>query len=175
MLLFFDVKRITVKTYGGRRYTTARLLVLPRPQKTRGKFDLFLLYEVNRGKVRWAFMPGKGSEYVCRFMRRVRRAYPGQEVWVALDQDRPHPCRSRQTRRTMREEHLHWISMPKGSPDDNPVETLFSDVQLMVLDNSSDPDAHTTQRRISAHLRRRNRRQNRHVRIPYLPDSHNDK
>lgn len=170
--MFFDVKCITVKTYGGRRYTTAKGLVLPRPQKTRGKFYLFLAYEVGQGKVHWAFMPGKGSAHVCRFMRQVRRWYAGKEVWVALDQDRPHPCKSRLTRRTMRELALHWISLPKGSPDDNPVETLFSDVQLMVLDNSSDPDVRTTQRRISAHLRRRNRRQDRFIQIHYLPDSH---
>jgi hypothetical protein len=175
VLLFFDVKCITVKAYGGRRYTTARQLVLPRPQKTRGKFHLFLLYEVNRGRVRWAFMPGKGAEFVCRFMRRVRRWYPDQEVWVALDQDRPHPCHARQTRRTMRELQLHWISLPKRSPDDNPVETLFSDVQLMILDNSNDAEARVTQGRIGAHLRRRNRRRDGRVRISYLPDSHKNR
>lgn len=175
MLLFFDVKCIPVKAYGGRRYTTAKGLVLPRPQKTRGKFYLFLLYEVNRGQVHWAFRPGKGSEHVCWFMRQIRRWYPQQPVWVALDQDRPHPCTSRRTRRGMRELNLHWISLPKGSPDDNPVETLFSDVQVMVLDNSNDPDMRTTQHRISAHLRRRNGRRERHVRIHYLPDSHKNR
>lgn len=172
MLLFFDVKCITVKAYGGRRYTTAKGLVLPRPQKTRGKFYLFLLYEINQAKVHWAFMPGKDSEQVCRFMRQVRRWYPEQEVWAALDQDRPHPCKSGQTRRTMRQLKLHWISLPKRSPNDNPVETLFSDVQLMVLDNTNDPDVRTTQRRISTHLRRRNRRPARQVQIHYLRDSH---
>lgn len=167
------MKCITVKTYGGRRYTTARHLVLARPQKTRGKFYLFLLYEANGGTVPWSFMPGKGSEHVCRFMRQTRRWYPEQKAWVALDQDRPHPCKSHLTRRTMRGLNLHWISLPQGSPDDNPVETLFSDVQLMVLDNSSDLNARQTQHRISAHLHRRNRRQDRCVRIHYLSDSHN--
>ena len=60
----------------------------------------------------------------------------------------------------------------KDAPDDNPVETIFSDIQLMVLDNSNDPDAKTTQRRISRHLQKGNRRSNRYIRIPYLPDSH---
>ena len=80
------------------------------------------------------------------------------------------------SRGLMRALRLHWISLPKGSPDDNPVESIFSDVQLMILDNSNDPDAHTTQRRISAHLRGRNRRRDRHIRIPYLwpKHSHND-
>lgn len=171
MLLFFDVQLITVKAYGGRRYTSAKRLTLARQQRTRGKFYLFALYEVNSGLARWAFMPDKSSESVCRFMEKVRRWYPEQEVWVALDQDRSHPCKSRQTRRTMRRLKLHWISLPKGSPDDNPVETLFSDVQLMILDNSNDPDVRSTQRRISAHWRGRNRRRDRHIRIPYLPDS----
>jgi hypothetical protein len=171
VLLFFDVKPIAVKTYGGRRYTSARKLVLPRQQKTRGFFYLFLLYEANSGRTRWAFAKAKDSQQICRFMRRVRRWYPDQEVWIALDQDRPHPRKSRQTRRVMRELRLHWISLPKGSPDDNPVETINSDIQLMILDNSDDPDPQATRHRISAHLRGRNRRSDRQIRIPYLGDS----
>ncbi len=66
---------------------------------------------------------------------------------------------------------LHWITLPKGSPDDNSVENIFSDVQLMVLDSSDDPDVKTTQRRISQ-LQKCNRRRNRFIRIPYLLDSH---
>jgi transposase len=175
VLLFFDVKAISVKAYGGRCYCQGRAPVQPRPQKTRGRFCLFSLYETNRGRVRWGFMPGKDSDYVCRFMRRVRRWYPRQEVWVALDQDRPHPCKSRQTRRAMRELGLHWISLPKRSPDDNPVETLFSETQVMLLESSNDPSAHATQRRISSHFRRRNRRKDRFLRIHYLPHTHNSK
>ena len=53
---------ITVKAYGGRRYTRAKRLVLRRNQKTRGRFYLFLLYEVNQGRVDWAFYPGKGAK-----------------------------------------------------------------------------------------------------------------
>ena len=78
---------ITVKAYGGRRYTRAKRLVLRRNQKTRGRFYLFLLYEVNQGRVHWAFYPGKGAKYVCRFLRRVRRWYPRQVVRIGLDRD----------------------------------------------------------------------------------------
>jgi len=175
-LVFFDVKPIAVKAYGGRRYTSARRLVLARNQKTRGFFYLFVTYDAVSGQVHWMVLPGKATEEVCRFMRQVRRWHPDVPLWVALDQDRAHPCKSRETRRVMRELDLHWISLPKGSPDDNPVETLFSDVQLMILDNSNDPDAKATQARISAHLRGRNRRRDRHIRIPYLwpKHSHND-
>jgi transposase len=104
-------------------------------------------------------------------MQQLRRWYPTQTVWVVLDQDPAHPAKSLRTRRMMRSLHLHWISLPKGSPDDNPVETVFSDIQLMILDNSNDPDEQTTRRRISQHLSRRNRRRDRFIRIPYLPDS----
>jgi hypothetical protein len=38
--------------------------------------------------------------------------------------------------------------LPKGNPDDNPVETIFSDVQQMVLDTTSDTDPAVTRRRI---------------------------
>ena len=168
VLLFFDVKPIVVKAYGGRRYSLAKELILPRRQKTRGKFYLFAIYEVDSGRIRWAYMSGKSSEYVCRFMQKVRRWYPDQQVWIALDQERSHPCKSRITRRVMRELKLHWISLPKSSPDDNPVETIFSDIQMMILDNSNDLDARATQKRISEHLRGRNRRKNRHIRIKYL-------
>jgi hypothetical protein len=172
IVLFFDVKVIAGKAYGGRRYTTAKQLVLARQQQTRGKFALFLLYEVNRGRTHWAFRPGKSSNEGCQFMQRIRRWYPAHDVWVALGQDRSHPCKSRQTRRTMRALKLHGMSLPKGSPDDNPVETLFSDIQWMILDNSNEPAARTTPRRISAHLRGRNRRRDRMIHIPYLSDTH---
>lgn len=172
VLIFLDVQPITVTAYGGRRYTAAKRLVLPRQQNTKGRCSLCAIYEVNTGRTRWAFLSGKSSEYVCQCMRQVRRWYPQQHVGIALDQDRAHPCKSRQTRRTMRQRKLRWISLPKGSPDDHPVETLFSDMQLMILDHSNDPDEQTTKRRISAHRRGRNRRKDRHIRIPYLPDSH---
>ncbi len=175
VLVFFDVKPVVVKAYGGRRYTSAQRLVLERRQKTRGRFYLFLLYEVGSGRVHWAFYEGKDSSYVGRFMRRIRPWYPDIPVWIILDQDPAHPRKSKETRRVMRTLKLHWISLPKGSPDDNPVETLFSDIQQMMLDNSDDADAKTTQHRISAHLRGRNRRKNRHIRIAYIPDSHNSR
>jgi hypothetical protein len=106
-------------------------------------------------------------------LRRVRRWYGGRPVWVALDQDRPHPCKCWQTRRLMRELKLRWISLPKRSPDDNPVEAILSDIQTSILDCSDDPEPRATRRRISAHLRGRNRRQDRWVKVYYLPDSHN--
>jgi hypothetical protein len=59
VLLFFDVKLVAVKRYGGYRWTREARPVLPRQQKTRGFFYPFLLYDVRRGKVHWAFSPGK--------------------------------------------------------------------------------------------------------------------
>lgn len=171
-LLFFDVKPIAVKAYGGRRYTSAKRLVLLRNQKTRGRFYLFLSYDAVSGKVHWMFLPGKSAHYVNQFMRRIRYWYPQATLWVALDQDRAHPCKSHKTRQTMRDLQLHWISLPKGSPDDNPVETIFGDIQLMILDNSNDTDSKVTQRRISAHLRGRNRRADPRIRVPYLHAKH---
>jgi hypothetical protein len=172
VLLFFDVKPVVVKAYGGRPYTSKKRLVLERRQKTRGLFYLFLSYDLHSGRVHWAFYPGKNSFYVGQFMQRLRRWYPQATVWVVLDQDSAHPCKSKTTRRLMRKLQLQWISLPKGSPDDNPVETIFSDIQQQILDTSNDLHAQTTQRRISAHLRGRCRRKQRHIRIAYLPDSH---
>ena len=173
LLLFFDEQPIAVKAYGGRCYTSARHLEVPRNQKTRGFFYLFGFYEVNRGRVRWAFYRQKNAAKVASALRRLRRWYPTQKIWVILDQDSAHPRKARLTRKVMRELQLHWISLPKRSPNDNPLETLFSDLQQMVLDASNDPDARTTQRRISAHWRNRNRRKDRFIHIPYLQrDSH---
>jgi hypothetical protein len=172
ILGFFDVQPITVKAYGGRRYTRERRLVLARNQKTRGRFYLFTFYEVNQGRTRWAFFTGKGARFVCQFLRRLRRWYGTKNVRVALDRDPAHPCKAEATRRLMRSLHLGWTSLPKRSPDDNPVETIFSDVQQRVLDDSNDADARTTQRRISRHLQARNRRPDRFMRIGYLKVSH---
>ena len=59
VLLFFDVQPIPVKAYGGRRFTSAKRLVLERAHKTRGFFYLFVAYEVNTGRRRWAFFEGR--------------------------------------------------------------------------------------------------------------------
>jgi len=149
--------------------------VLLRNQKTRGYFYLFVSYDAISGQVHWMFLPGKGAKYVSQFMHRLRPWYPDDSIWIALDQDRAHPCKSHMTRQVMRDLQLHWISLPKGSPDDNPVENIFSDIQLMILDNSNDPNVKATQHRISAHLRRRNHRQDRLIHVPYLypKNSHN--
>ncbi len=163
VLVFFDVKPVTVKAYGGRRWSSQRL-VLPKYQKTRGRFYLFALYDVKSGCVRCRYYHGKDSSYVIRFMRHVRRWYPDAEVWVVCDQDSAHPRKSHKTRRAMRELALHWISLPKASPDDNPCETIFSDVQLNVQDNSDDPEGRT--------LRRRNHCRDRFIEIPYLWNCH---
>jgi len=174
VLLFFDEQLITVKAYGGWCYTTAKRPIVERAQKTRGRFYLFAVYEVNTGRRRWAFYDHKRSDEVCRFMRQIRHWYPDQPVWIALDRDSTHPGKSGQTRHVMRQLKLHWITLPKGSPDDNPVETIFSDIQRMVLDNSNDPDVKTTQQRISRHLQKLNRRRRRWIHISYLFDSHTD-
>ncbi|HOC54166.1 MAG TPA: transposase [Verrucomicrobiota bacterium] len=168
VMLFFDIQPIAVKAYGGRRYTSAKTLELERRQKTRGFFYLFALYDAKAGRVRWAFLARKDAQALASFLRQVRRWYPDQEVWMILDQDGAHPRKCRQTRRLMRQMRLHWVSLPKVSPDDNPVETLFSDIQLMILDHSNDPNAHVTRQRISAHWRMRNRRPDRFIAIPFL-------
>jgi hypothetical protein len=72
VLLFFDVKPVYVKAYGGRRYTSAPRLVLPRQQRTRGRFYGFAVYEVHSGRVRWAFRDGKSSPFVIGFLRQIR-------------------------------------------------------------------------------------------------------
>ncbi len=158
ILAFFDVQPITVKAYDGRRYATEKRLVLAWNQKTSGRFYLFLLSEVNRGSVHWAFYPGKGAVYVCRFLRRVRRWYPRRPVRIALDRDPAHPIKARVTRSLMRRLRLNWTSLPERGPDDNPAETIFSAIQQNIRDNSDDPDERTTRGRISGHLQARNRR-----------------
>ncbi len=72
----------------------------------------------------------------------------------------------------MRELQLHWISLPKASPDDNPCETIFSDVQQNVLDNSDDSNEQVLRKRISHRLHKRNRR-DWFIEIPYLRNSAN--
>jgi hypothetical protein len=93
-------------------------------------------------------------------------------VWVVRDQEGAHPRKSHLTRHPMRELKLHWISLPTGSPADTPGETLFSDIQLMSLDQSHDADSQTLQRRMSRHLHQRNRRTNRFIKVAYWGDSH---
>jgi hypothetical protein len=106
-LLFFDVKPIAVKAYGGRRYPSAKRLMLARNQKTRGRFYLFVSYDAVSGKAHWMFLPGKGTPDVQQFMRRLRHWYPDAVIWVALDQDPAHLCKSRKTPQTMRDLQLH--------------------------------------------------------------------
>ncbi len=171
-LLFFDAKPIAVKAYGGARYTSQKRLVLPLWQKTHGFFYLFAVYEVNVGRLHWAFYPSKDSSCVCQFMQRVRRWYRKSSVWVVADQDGSNPSRCKRTQGLVRHLGLHWRTLPKDSPDDNPVETLFSDVQQRILQLSNDADAQGTQQRIGWHLRGRNRRRDRAIQVSYLEHSH---
>jgi len=167
VLLFFDVKPVAVKAYGGRRYSKKRL-VLSRGQKTYGLFYLLVAYEYNSGRRLWGFYPGKSSKYVCHFFKKVRRRYGKRKLRLAVDRDSPHPIKCARTRRQLRALGIRWTSLPKGNPDDNPVETIFSDVQQMVLDTSSDTDPAVTRRRISGHLRGCNHRADRRIRVSYL-------
>jgi hypothetical protein len=161
------VKPVAVKAYGGRRYSKKRL-VLSRGQKTHGLFYLFVAYEYNSGRRLWGCYPGKSSRYVCHFLKKLRHRYGKRELRLAVDRDSPHPIKCARTRRQLRALGIRWTSLTKGNPDDNPVETIFSDVQQMVLDTSSDTEATVTQRRISGHLQGCNRRANRRIRVSYL-------
>ena len=161
------MKPVAVKAYGGRRYSKKRL-VLSRGQKTYGLFYLFVAYEYHSGRRLWGFYPGKSSRYVCHFFKKVRRHYGKRKLRLAVDRDSPHPIKCARTRRQLRALGIRWTSLPKGNPDDNPVETIFSDVQKMVLDTSSDTDPAVTRRRISGHLRGGNRRADRRIRVSYL-------
>jgi hypothetical protein len=66
------------------------------------------------------------------------------------------------------------VTRPQGSPDANPVEAICSDIPLLGLDHSHDPDVTTTHQRISRHLRRCNRRKNRGIHLPYGHGVHKD-
>lgn len=52
----------------------------------------------------------------------------------------------------MRRLKIHWLSLPKGSPDDNPIETVFSRLQRDVVAGSDAPDLYTLKRRVSRYL-----------------------
>ena len=114
----------------------------------------------------------QGGEVCLSLPAAGASVYPRQVVRIGLDRDPAQAVEARMTRRTMRQLRLHWTSMPKGSPDDNPAETIFSDIQQNILDNSDDPDERTTKGRISNHLRARNRRPDRFIHIRYLEDTH---
>ena len=122
------MKPVAIKAYGGRRYSKKRL-VLSRAQKTHGLIYLFVAYEYNSGRRLWGFYPGKSSQYVCRFLNKIRSRYGKKALRLALDRDSPHPIKCGRTRRHLRALGIRWTSLPKGNPDDNPVETIFSDVQ----------------------------------------------
>jgi hypothetical protein len=92
-LLFFDVKPVAIKAYGGRRYSKKRL-VLSRAQKTHGLIYLFVAYEYNSGRRVWGFYPGKSSQYVCRFLKKIRSRYGNRELRLALDRDSLHPIKA---------------------------------------------------------------------------------
>jgi transposase len=174
MVLFMDEKGpITVKRYAGSLWTTAKRVVLRKYQKTRGKFYLFSAYELYGGRVRWRFYERSRSDEVIAFMRQIRRWYPHQYILVILDQDTTHPQKCVATQQMMRRLKIHWLSLPKGSPDDNPLETIFSLVQRELLAGSDAPDVTTLKQRIRAYLAARNRRSNRCVHLAYLDDFHN--
>jgi hypothetical protein len=60
-------------------------------------------------------------------------------VRIAWDRDPAHPLKAQATRQRMRQLRLHWTSMPKASPDENPVETIFSDIQQNIWTTATIP------------------------------------
>ena len=74
----------------------------------------------------------------------------------------------------MRRLKIHWMSLPKASPDDNPVETVFSLLQRAILLGSDALDVHELKRRVSHYLWLHNRRKDRFVHLAYLDDFHNE-
>jgi hypothetical protein len=84
-----------------------------------------VIYDVKNGRVRWHYDHAKNSQAVGRFMQQVQRGDPTQQVWVVLDQDPTYLYKLHQTRWVIRALKLHWISLSKGSPDDNPVEPFL--------------------------------------------------
>jgi transposase len=175
VVLFLDEKGpIPVKRYGGYRWTAEKRLVLPKYQKTRGKFYLFAVYELFQGRVRWKFDDHETSVEFIAFLRQIRRWYPHQYILIVLDSDTIHPQKSGETRREMRRLQMHWLSLPKGNPDDNPTETVFSVLQGEVIAGSDAPDTAEQKHCISRSLRRRNRRKGRFIRLGYLKDFYNE-
>ena len=175
VVLFMDEKGpITIKRYGGSVWTTAKQVVLPKYQKTHGKFYLFSTYELFTGRMRWRYYDRSRSVEFIEFMREIRRWYPYQYLLVVLDQDTTHPQKSIASRQEMRRLKIHWLSLPKASPDDNPVETVFSLLQRAILLGSDAPDVRELKRRVSHYLWLYNRRKDRFVHLAYLGDFHNE-
>ncbi len=73
----------------------------------------------------------------------------------------------------MRRLQIHWLSLPKGNPDDNPTETVFSGLQREVIAGSNAADTAEQKRCISHSLQRRNRKKDRFIRLGYLKDFYN--
>lgn len=163
---------ITVKRYGGYRWTREKRVVLPKYQRTRGKYYLFAAYELFRGQVRWRFFERSRSIEFIKFMEQVRRWYPRQYILVILDADTPHPQHCAASRQAMRRLKMHWLSLPKGSPDDNPLEIVFGVLQDEVLVGSDPRDVAEQQRQISRALQRRNRRKDRFIHLKWIDDFH---
>jgi transposase len=173
VVLFMDEQGpITVKRYGGSVWTTAKRVVLPKYQKTRGKFYLYGLYELFTGRLRWRYYDRRRSDEFIAFMRELRRWYPSQYILVILDQDTTHPQKCLASRQALRRLKIHWMSLPKKSPDDNPIETIFSLLQRAILAGSDAPDVRELKRRISRFLWQLNRRKDRFVHLGYLDDFH---
>jgi transposase len=171
VVLFMDEKGpITVKRYGGSVWTTAKRVIMHKNQKTRGKFYLFGVYELFSGHTRWRYYDRSRSDEFIMFMEEIRRWYPHQYILLVLDQDTTHPQTCVASRRAMRRLKIHWLSLPKGSPDDNPLETVFSLLKRDVLAGSNAADGRELKRRLSRYLWQRNRRKDGFVHLAYLQD-----
>ncbi len=133
-------------------WTSAPRVVLPKYQKTRGKFYLYGVYELFTGRVRWRYYDHKRADSFIAFLREIRRWYPGQYILLILDQDTTHPQKCLGSRQATRPLKIHWLSLPKKSPDDNPIETIFSLLQRAILAGSDALDVRDLKRRISRFL-----------------------
>ena len=72
---------------------------------------------------------------------------------ISLDRDPTHPIKAKVTRWVIRQLHLNWTSFRNDARTTIRMKRIFTDIQQQILDNSDDPDARATQRRISSHLK----------------------
>lgn len=75
------------------------------------------------GQVVWRTGRSMGSQPLGRFLRQLRRAYPGQRLFVVWDNWPPH--RHAQVVQTARAAQIYLLPLPTYAPWTNPIERLW--------------------------------------------------
>ena len=137
IVLSFDEKGKTpIKKFSGRKWTNEKRYRIPYAQKVKGLVDIFAAWDPHNEKIYYKFYDWKNAYILIDYFEwLLGTVFLKEQLYIILDGWSVHKSHAIKTFETLNP-RLHLIPLPTCSSWMNPIERIFSRVQVEVLDNS---------------------------------------